>query len=219
MTTVRQALLRNRLPATGQAWEPLLYPRKFNNLTAFVPLNFYYRGLTFCVKPIILIYMKETDIAWAAGFFDGEGSISRKSQDSLVIRIGQKVPEPLEHFIEIFKLSHIASHTGKYKKADYRWYGIAIYGEAARAILRLMLPYLTVKKDKALRALNERTTRIRDDKRIWLISYFRGKGHSFTTIGRMLNISRQRAHQIYSQRPKPLILENQQSSYLNLFYK
>ena len=44
MTTVRQALLRNRLPATGQAWEPFLCPVLFINLTSFVPLDFDYRG-------------------------------------------------------------------------------------------------------------------------------------------------------------------------------
>lgn len=163
--------------------------------------------------------MKREDIAWAAGFFDGEGSIIIRGT-STKISIGQKAREPLEHFIAIFKVSKIVLYQTKYKSQDYTFYSIQMHGETALAILRLMLPYLIVKRNKALEALGKRKNIFtKDKKRIQLIFLLHSKGHSFTTIGKMLNISRQRAHKIYSSRPQPLILNNHQSTYLNYFFK
>ena len=163
--------------------------------------------------------MKDTDIAWAAGFFDGEGSIIFPNNRGVRLNVCQKVPAPLERFIKIFKLGNILINNTKYKSQPYSYYSVNIYGETARSILRLMLPYLTVKKVSALQALNQKRIYSRDDKRIRLICLLHSKGHSFTTIGKMLGISRQRAHQIHSQNPQPLPLNSQQLTYLNYFYE
>ncbi len=48
--------------------------------------------------------MKQTDIAWAAGFTDGEGYIGFHSNRSFCLIIGQKDRSPLDRFIEIFKI-------------------------------------------------------------------------------------------------------------------
>lgn len=100
-------------------------------------------------------YMKETQVAYLAGFFDGEGSIgiylTNKKYHSytMVARIVQKNPLPLKQF----------PSTGKiYLRKDgvYMW---QIYSEPAAEFLELILPFLLLKRDKAIQAIEFQKTK------------------------------------------------------------
>jgi len=149
----------------------------------------------------------KTDIAWAAGFFDGEGCITTPG-NSVTISVSQKVREPLDKFISIFKIGEVRLYHHKYRGADYGIYTIHLSGENALGILQLMLPYLTVKKEKAWDAISNREYLYnRDLKRLRTIALLHSKGYSFAMIGRMLNVSRQRIHQLYSNKKYSFLLK------------
>jgi hypothetical protein len=93
-------------------------------------------------------------VIWAAGFFDGEGSIAirRVKRSSgfiyhLRIHVSQKGVEPLQRFEHIF--GGIVLNTLGSKRAR-SW---EAQGPGAARALEKMLPYLTVKKEQAVIAL------------------------------------------------------------------
>lgn len=94
--------------------------------------------------------MTETELAWSAGFFDGEGCIlANRSGASFSLRakVSQVVPEPLEQLRRWF------GGNIWYEKA----YGRSVWtvsGYKARLFLRAILPYLVVKRDRATLALS-----------------------------------------------------------------
>lgn len=155
--------------------------------------------------------MKQTDIAWAAGFFDGEGCIQLQGKCA-TLAIAQKDGEPLARFQKIFgmgKISYRDIITPKGKKSYVHTYTVS--GLSAVLVLSLMLSYLTVKQSKAIKAINlrpklERKRHLRDatklsqgieTERLAEIYMLHNKGQTFSTIGKMLGISRQRVHQLY----------------------
>jgi LAGLIDADG endonuclease len=110
--------------------------------------------------------MKETDIAWAAGFIDGEGSLNiqhlkkhwtRKRDGKLLyysyfvlqLMASQKSEEPLCKLQELFG--------GTILKRKYCGVGIwAIQGPKAAFAISKMLPYLTTKREQASIAIEYR---------------------------------------------------------------
>lgn len=107
----------------------------------------------------------ELDVAWAAGFFDGEGSISirktyskLKSQGTtrqtygLYLRVAQVDRSPLDKFTLIFGTGSV----NKVRRDDPNrpmYHDWCAAGESAARILARMLPYLTVKRERALLGL------------------------------------------------------------------
>ena len=112
---------------------------------------------------------RQLQIAWASGFFDGEGFVGTskrvnkkngKVYESLYIRIGinHVAPEPLEKIIELFggelnkqKLEKVVGN----RKPRNQW---KITTEKATKALKEMLPYLINKKDVALLAIEFQET-------------------------------------------------------------
>jgi len=99
----------------------------------------------------MLIEHKE-EIIWAAGFFDGEGCISFNKQKRktcysfrIDMSIGQKIADPLFVFSTLF-----GGTVSKQGENAFQWH---LYGDNAANALRLMLPYLKVKKQQAVIAL------------------------------------------------------------------
>lgn len=101
----------------------------------------------------------DVDKAWAAGFFDGEGSISIRTlrqnghvYRGLYIRVAQVDRTPLDRLVTIFGVGV----TRLYRRHDDRrapyhdWYTAGI---SAAGVLEQMLPYLTVKRTRALLAI------------------------------------------------------------------
>jgi hypothetical protein len=86
-----------------------------------------------------------TERAWAAGFYDGEGSSSR-NKGSFVLSISQKDYRPLARFAAAFDVE-IAIY-------DNRLFDIRLTGEKAFHVLHAMWPYLSEpKKEQARRVL------------------------------------------------------------------
>ena len=101
------------------------------------------------------------EIAWAAGFFDGEGWIGirntkKETNYHCEIAIGQCEINPLLFFKEKFG-GHVYLHKparGNYR-ASYQWHA---HGWVAIDFLSLVLKYLKVKKVKAEGAITFQNT-------------------------------------------------------------
>lgn len=103
--------------------------------------------------------MRELDLAWAAGFFDGEGTTSnlkakRDKYSYLRCSISQKNPELLEKFLAIFKVGKI------YKSKTRNIYSWNCYTyEESILVLNQMWPYLgEQKKLQAITADSNKTS-------------------------------------------------------------
>lgn len=94
-------------------------------------------------------------LAWAAGFFDGEGSVAI-NDNGLMIKAGQINVEPLYILQGIFggRINEDRSAARQGYRRFHLW--MASTRQAADA-LRQMFPYLTVKKNAALVALQHQS--------------------------------------------------------------
>ena len=97
---------------------------------------------------------KEIDLAWAAGFFDGEGCvILRKVKNTYAVRIAvsQVNPTPIKRFKDMFG-GHISYQKSKNPNwsAQWKWEQDS---KSASETLRLLQPYLCVKHDVVALAL------------------------------------------------------------------
>jgi hypothetical protein len=95
----------------------------------------------------------ETDYAWAAGFFDGDGHSGCYVQNDrhfLRISVGQVQPELLHRFKDIFGVGRVLGPYGPYgnqrrRSATYRY---VCSGKAAVAVIQLMAPYMGIHKKR-----------------------------------------------------------------------
>ena len=94
--------------------------------------------------------MDETRIAWAAGFFDGEGYIELKNGKCARIEWSQKDLAPLIQLNLIFNTGVIGQQN---RDTRFLIYTYRVFGREAIRVLRRMLPYLTVKRAKAIEAI------------------------------------------------------------------
>ena len=104
----------------------------------------------------------DTKWAWAAGFFDGEGTIgikknysktSKNPSFSLHVKVAQTERHPLDMIQEmvgsgtVHKMVRERQRKGKMQTETYHSYEVT--GSASLVVLESMLPYLTVKKERA----------------------------------------------------------------------
>lgn len=86
--------------------------------------------------------MSDIELAWAAGFFDGEGSVSRNRNQPVLV-VGQTgTTEHLERFIRAVGVGRVLGPykgTGFSSRPAYRW---QVYGEKARVVMTQLRPYL-----------------------------------------------------------------------------
>ncbi len=91
----------------------------------------------------------EIDLAYIAGFFDGEGCIAAQINNhgytALHVRIGQVVVAPLTFIQQRFG-GALNEYTKK--NGDHCWY-LEWSGRTALPILEAMVPYLIVKRHQA----------------------------------------------------------------------
>lgn len=85
--------------------------------------------------------MKDTDIAYAAGFFDGEGCISISKNGGIDVRITNTSKSVLVKLQNIFG-GNITDRTQKVNKSQYAY---SFYGEDALRFLDILRPYLIEK--------------------------------------------------------------------------
>lgn len=103
----------------------------------------------------------DTLIAWAAGFFDGEGCITVQKKDGvrlgLVAEISNTDPRPLYLLLDYFggcirgKWNEPAKALHPTWKPCWTW---RVKGTRAQNFLRAIYPYLVVKKEQASLVMN-----------------------------------------------------------------
>jgi len=123
--------------------------------------------------------MNETQKAYWAGFVDGEGSIGimkTKSSHFLRITISQNKKYIVEEAKEEFGFGSVGSSTARERKINgiitskktVMWYWNTTTNQAEE-VLKLLLPYLRIKKNQALLALQfqkyKRKTTVRGQKK------------------------------------------------------
>jgi hypothetical protein len=129
-------------------------------------------------------------LAWAAGFFDGEGTVAvtkakaqkkRKTTSglywnyALLVTATQRSPEPLKILVEMFGGSMFAFK--KYGTTYHKWQA---YADNAVRALTGMLPYLTVKAPVARVGLE-----FQESKERHLAAYWKsGPGRGVGRVGR-----------------------------------
>jgi len=99
--------------------------------------------------------MDDWKVIWAAGFFDGEGTVALSPHGHgrydvyrhLQVSAAQKVTEPLYILRDTFGGNIYDVFPNHPKRILYRW---EIGTQGAVKVLRAMLPYLSVKREKAL---------------------------------------------------------------------
>lgn len=107
-------------------------------------------------------------IAWAAGFFDGEGSVSihapqpKRGCHNLHISISQKVQEPLLEVQRLFG-GKIYIKSDKGRAVGYQW---NVGSVKAADMLRQMMPYLVHKNQVAALALDYQATMTNSRKKV-----------------------------------------------------
>src|SRR5262245_34443745 len=104
--------------------------------------------------------MKDTDAAWAAGFFDGEGSVTLTPRNGkgdagrvLLLRASQRIEAPLLRLKTLFGGSVYAD------KKESRCYYWQAGSKMAATALEAMLPYLCVKHELAAWGLRHQATK------------------------------------------------------------
>lgn len=86
-----------------------------------------------------------TELAWAAGFFEGEGSVFRHSTKTKVPRLAASLdqtdaPELIERFLAAVSLGKTYGPYGSGSgRLRWRW---AAYHQEAHAVLTALEPYL-----------------------------------------------------------------------------
>lgn len=104
--------------------------------------------------------MSDTEIAWAAGFYDGEGCTSNSTASGryryLSLQISQAEPTTLHRFWEA--VGQIGKVYGPYVREDRpghhrRHWRYQAHNRDALAVIELLLPYLSEpKREQYLRA-------------------------------------------------------------------
>lgn len=112
-----------------------------------------------------------SDLAWAAGFYEGEGSITATGH-SLILSVSQVDREPLDRFALIAVVGGVLGHASKTINV-FRCYGC----DAQRVVMRLWPQLSRRRQDQALRALMRYASRrVRDPERC-------RRGHRYDAVG------------------------------------
>ena len=91
--------------------------------------------------------MRPTDLAYAAGFLDGEGCF-RFSNGTAHVRIENTYPKTLEWFAELF-----GGNVRARKRTSTKWrqaYIWEVFGSNACRLIALVYPYLQEKQEQAI---------------------------------------------------------------------
>jgi hypothetical protein len=94
-----------------------------------------------------------TDVAWAAGLFEGEGCISVKRQGGrayLVIALVTTDLDVMERFHAIVGVGHVNQRPVRGHKMQWQWHA---HSADARAVTTLFLPYLGERRLARLRGV------------------------------------------------------------------
>lgn len=95
----------------------------------------------------------ETERAWAAGFFDGEGSVGRHKNGKkfrVQVQVAQSDPEVLYRFLAVVQIGKVRGPYGPYRTQSKPYYQYEAHNkEQARQVFTRLEPYLSSIKRKA----------------------------------------------------------------------
>lgn len=91
------------------------------------------------------------NLAYIAGFFDGEGCVTIAKNGSLTISVVNTSLPVLEMMVDVLGVGSINNRTQKVNKRQYAY---RAYGAEAAAVLRYLHPFLIEKKPQAETALD-----------------------------------------------------------------
>ena len=100
--------------------------------------------------------MSETESAWMAGVFDGEGSVIRprkSSPRSIRLQVGGTCEPFIRQIATVTGTGAVYFRPSQNPKHNDQWIW-QCHAENARSLLRQMLPWLIVKRERALEFLN-----------------------------------------------------------------
>lgn len=89
------------------------------------------------------------DIAWAAGFLEGEGSfVGKHGGQSMVVSAVQVNKEPAQRMVDLFGGSLIQFYKKPPDKPIWRW---TVAGARARGVAMTMYPLMSAKRQEQIR--------------------------------------------------------------------
>jgi hypothetical protein len=106
---------------------------------------------------------EEWKIAYAAGLFDGEGSLniyetatrSAGYRGKPTIRIAMTNKEAIEFFRDVLEIDNQITVVPPQKEGYSQQYKIKLTHQKAKRVLLLLLPYLIIKKEAAVKILTD----------------------------------------------------------------
>lgn len=84
--------------------------------------------------------MRATDVAWAAGLFEGEGSISRTSVRR-ALQLGTTDRDVRDHFAEVMGVGKRWTQVRPGKRKPLHWWAVYAWDDCVE-VLTLIRPYL-----------------------------------------------------------------------------
>ena len=113
--------------------------------------------------------MNEVEVAWAAGFFEGEGTIALPSLQHALVRVVQKSKEPLAKLQELFGgVVGVEKHS---ERPYYRW---QLNTRKALPFLEAIAPYIVTElRRKEIAAYLSLFTLDNEEDRLELLIWFR----------------------------------------------
>jgi len=95
----------------------------------------------------------ETDLAWLAGFLDGEGCItlhnSPRHRFSIQLHVSNLDLASLERCRAIAGAGAVLQKKGRMRPNERRGWLYEIYGHKAKALIRQVVPYMTARRPQA----------------------------------------------------------------------
>lgn len=101
----------------------------------------------------------ETELAYFAGYFDGEGCIHISRKGSRVVGIKSCYPKVVKRFHRVFG-GRCDKGSKKNNKIQWRhWFHFRICGEDAVAVIKSIYPFMREKKEQARLFIKHSTTK------------------------------------------------------------
>lgn len=136
----------------------------------------------FAKIPAMNSNLKDTNIAWFAGIFEGEGCIHRPDKRHKIVHLSLRMTDrdTVEKVNALFPMPngiHSRTQTGKGYKLLWEW--SCAKGDTIVNILNLILPYLSERRTKRARILIE-YIETRPDRHYWSSKTHCPHGHEYT---------------------------------------
>ena len=124
-------------------------------------MTYWHQGACAQAKRVEERCAAQLELAWAAGFFEGEGSVTgtlHRGKFRLQLTISQREPSTLCRFLHAVKLGNVTGpyHYAKhgFKPCSERW-SYQVYGKKAHEVMQRLMPYVSGPKKERYHQLAE----------------------------------------------------------------